>query len=50
MMGMLAFPSEMGAPPGLALFPGGGRTTRVTRRMFPGDDGSEQIQTGNIHE
>jgi hypothetical protein len=50
MMGMFAFPSELGAPPGFTLLPGGGRTTRVTRRMFSGDDGSQQIQTDNIHE
>jgi hypothetical protein len=50
MMGMFAFPSEAGAPQGFTLLPGGGRTTRVTRRMFPGDDGSQQIQTDNIHE
>ena len=50
MMGMFPFPSELGPPPGFALFPGGGRTTRVTRRMFPGDDGRQQIQTDNIPE
>jgi hypothetical protein len=53
MMGMFPFPSESGPPPGFGPFqgfPGGGRTTRATGRMFHGDDRGPQIQGGNIQE
>jgi hypothetical protein len=53
MMGMFPFPSEPGPPPGfgpLPGFPGGGRNTRPTARMFPGGDRVPQIQAGNTQE
>ena len=49
-MGMFPFPSEVGTHPGFALFPEGVRTTRVTRRVFPGDEGGQSTQTDNMQE
>ena len=53
LFGNFLFPSELGPPdrPGPSQdFPGGGRTTRATARLFAGEDRGPQIQTGNIHE